>query len=115
MDWGVSVTGTVLTRSVPLNNCTVTALGIVPLPEKDGRRPDVLEVRDVRRILEPLVPKGARRLNTDPLAPYVEALAAVRDLFAAGTIPLSVPEPGTGGLLAIGGLLGAMCLQRRRS
>src|SRR5690606_35181700 len=29
-------------------------------------------------LLEPFVPRGARRLNTDPLAPYVEALSAVR-------------------------------------
>ena len=38
----------------------------------------VLEVRDVRRILEPFVPRGARRLNTDPLAPYVEAISTIR-------------------------------------
>jgi DNA helicase-2/ATP-dependent DNA helicase PcrA len=57
---------------------TLNALGYEIVAAGLGRRPDVLEVRDVRRILEPLVPKGARRLNTDPLAPYVEALAAVR-------------------------------------
>ena len=57
---------------------TLNALGYELVAAGLGRRPDVLEVRDVRRILEPLVPKGARRLNTDPLAPYVEALAAVR-------------------------------------
>jgi DNA helicase II / ATP-dependent DNA helicase PcrA len=57
---------------------TLNALGYEIVAAGLGRRPDVLEVRDVRRILEPLVPRGARRLNTDPLAPYVEALAAVR-------------------------------------
>jgi DNA helicase-2/ATP-dependent DNA helicase PcrA len=57
---------------------TLNALGYEIVAAGLGRRPDVLEVRDVRRILEPLVPRGARRLNTDPLAPYVEALSAVR-------------------------------------
>jgi DNA helicase-2/ATP-dependent DNA helicase PcrA len=57
---------------------TLNALGYEIVAAGLGRRPEVLEVRDVRRILEPLVPRGARRLNTDPLAPYVEALSAVR-------------------------------------
>jgi DNA helicase-2/ATP-dependent DNA helicase PcrA len=57
---------------------TLNALGYEIVAAGLGRRPDVLEVRDVRRLLEPLVPRGARRLNTDPLAPYIEALAAVR-------------------------------------
>ena len=57
---------------------TLNALGYEIVAAGLGRRPEVLEVRDVRRLLEPLVPRGARRLNTDPLAPYVEALAAVR-------------------------------------
>jgi DNA helicase-2/ATP-dependent DNA helicase PcrA len=57
---------------------TLNALGYDILAAGLGRRPEVLEVRDVRRLLEPLVPRTARRLNTDPLAPYVEALSAVR-------------------------------------
>ncbi|HEX6421565.1 MAG TPA: ATP-dependent DNA helicase UvrD2 [Acidimicrobiales bacterium] len=57
---------------------TLNALGYDVVATALGRRPDVLDVRDVRAILEPLVPRGARRLNTDPLAPYVEALSAVR-------------------------------------
>jgi DNA helicase II / ATP-dependent DNA helicase PcrA len=57
---------------------TLNALGYEIVAAGLGRRPDVLEVSEVRRILEPLVPRGARRLNTDPLAPYVEALSAVR-------------------------------------
>ncbi|HET6950687.1 MAG TPA: UvrD-helicase domain-containing protein, partial [Acidimicrobiales bacterium] len=57
---------------------TLNALGYDIVAAGLGRRPDVLETRDVRRLLEPLVPKAARRLNTDPLAPYVEALSAVR-------------------------------------
>jgi DNA helicase-2/ATP-dependent DNA helicase PcrA len=57
---------------------TLNALGYDIVATGLGRRPEVLEVRDVRRILEAYVPRGARRLNTDPLAPYVEALSAVR-------------------------------------
>ncbi|HYZ99110.1 MAG TPA: ATP-dependent helicase, partial [Acidimicrobiales bacterium] len=57
---------------------TLNALGYEIVAAALGRRPEVLEVREVRRLLEPLVPRSARRLNTDPLAPYVEALSAVR-------------------------------------
>ncbi len=57
---------------------TLNALGYGIVAEGLGRRPEVVEEREVRRLLEPLVPTGARRLNTDPLAPYVEALTTVR-------------------------------------
>jgi ATP-dependent DNA helicase UvrD/PcrA len=57
---------------------TLNALGYDILAAGLGRRPEVLELRVVRRLLEPLVPRTARRLNTDPLGPYVEALSAVR-------------------------------------
>ena len=57
---------------------TLNALGYELVAAGLGRRPQVVEQREVRRILEPLVPKMARRLNTDPLAPYIDALGAVR-------------------------------------
>ncbi len=57
---------------------TLNALGYGIVADGLGRRPEVIEERDLRRLLEPLVPTGARRLNTDPLAPYVEALTTVR-------------------------------------
>jgi DNA helicase II / ATP-dependent DNA helicase PcrA len=57
---------------------TLNALGYELVASGLGRRPEVLEAREVRRLLETLVPRGARRLNTDPLAPYLDALAAVR-------------------------------------
>ena len=57
---------------------TLNALGYDIVAAGLGRRPEVLETRDVRRILEPFVPRGARRLNTDPLAPYVEAISTIR-------------------------------------
>ncbi|HEX6569904.1 MAG TPA: ATP-dependent DNA helicase UvrD2, partial [Acidimicrobiales bacterium] len=66
------------TQGVGARVLTLNALGYDIVAAGLGRRPEVLEVREVRRILEPLVPRGARRLNTDPLAPYVEALSAVR-------------------------------------
>jgi DNA helicase-2/ATP-dependent DNA helicase PcrA len=57
---------------------TLNALGYDLVAAGLGRRPNVIEQREVRNILEPLVPKMARRLNTDPLAPYLDALGAVR-------------------------------------
>jgi len=57
---------------------TLNALGYGIVAEGLGRRPEVVDEREVRRVLEPLVPTGARRLNTDPLAPYIEALTTVR-------------------------------------
>ncbi|HYD08886.1 MAG TPA: ATP-dependent helicase, partial [Acidimicrobiales bacterium] len=40
--------------------------------------PRVLDERDVRRIIEDLVPRQRRLANTDPLAPYIEGLSAIR-------------------------------------
>jgi DNA helicase-2/ATP-dependent DNA helicase PcrA len=57
---------------------TLNALGYDLVAAGLGRRPNVIDQREVRRLLEPLVPRVARRLNTDPLAPYIDALGAVR-------------------------------------
>jgi DNA helicase-2/ATP-dependent DNA helicase PcrA len=57
---------------------TLNALGYGIVADGLGRRPEVVDEREVRRLLEPLVPTGARRLNTDPLAPYIEGLTTVR-------------------------------------
>ena len=40
--------------------------------------PRVLDEREVRRILEDLVPRQRRLANTDPLAPYLEGLSSIR-------------------------------------
>lgn len=40
--------------------------------------PRVLDERDVRRLIDGLVPKRPPRANTDPLAPYLEGLSAIR-------------------------------------
>jgi DNA helicase II / ATP-dependent DNA helicase PcrA len=66
------------TAGLPARILTLNALGYELVAAGLGRRPDVIEQREVRRLLEPLVPKVARRLNTDPLAPYIDALGAVR-------------------------------------
>ncbi len=66
------------TAGVGARILTLNALGYELVASALGRRPEVVDVREVRRLLEPLVPRGARRLNTDPLAPYLDALSAVR-------------------------------------
>ena len=58
---------------------TLNALGLGVLARaRGGRAPAVLEERDVRRLVEDLVPRQRRRVNTDPLGPYLEALSLVR-------------------------------------
>ena len=57
---------------------TLNALGYSLLREARGRVPKVLEERDVRRMLDELLPRRQRRANTDPLSPYLEALSRVR-------------------------------------
>ncbi|MFN8108443.1 MAG: ATP-dependent DNA helicase UvrD2 [Thermoleophilia bacterium] len=57
---------------------TLNALGYGVLSRALGARPPVLGERDVRRIIEGLVPVRRRRANTDPIAPYLEALGQVR-------------------------------------
>lgn len=57
---------------------TLNALGYALVARHRGVRPPVLEERAVRRIIEGLVPRQRRRVNTDPIAPYLEGLAAIR-------------------------------------
>ena len=52
---------------------TLNALGLRLLGS-----PRVLDERDVRRLVVDLVPAQRRRANTDPLAPYLEGLSAIR-------------------------------------
>ncbi len=55
---------------------TLNALGHRLLGQHRGQAPRVLDEREVRRIVEGLVPSRQRRANTDPLAPYLEGLSA---------------------------------------
>jgi DNA helicase-2/ATP-dependent DNA helicase PcrA len=57
---------------------TLNALGYSLLTEARGRPPRVLDEREVRRLVEELVPARPRRANTDPVGPYLEALSLVR-------------------------------------
>jgi DNA helicase-2/ATP-dependent DNA helicase PcrA len=57
---------------------TLNSLGLSILVRARGRAPGVLEERDTRRIVERLAPAQRRRVNTDPIGPYLEALGSVR-------------------------------------
>ncbi len=57
---------------------TLNALGYRLLAEHAGGSPRVFDERDVRRIVDDLVPRGRPRANTDRLAPYLEGLTAIR-------------------------------------
>ena len=57
---------------------TINAWGYGLLTRALGRRPELLDERDVRSIVERLVPKQQRRVNTDPIAPYLDGLSLIR-------------------------------------
>ena len=57
---------------------TLNALGYALLAEARGSTPRLLDEREVRRQIEELVPIRRQRANTDPIAPYLEALGQVR-------------------------------------
>lgn len=57
---------------------TLNGLSYQLLAEHRGGAPKVLEEREVRRLLDPLLPGRQHRANTDPVAPYIEALTRVR-------------------------------------
>lgn len=58
---------------------TVNSLGLWVLAQHRGSSPPVVDEREVRRLVESLLPgRRQRRSNTDPIGPYVEALGTVR-------------------------------------
>ena len=57
---------------------TINAWGYAILTRAWGRRPEVLDEREVRSIVERLVPTRQRRVNTDPIGPYLEGLSLIR-------------------------------------
>ncbi len=67
------------TAGLGANIRTLNALGLSLLNDALGRR-NVLDEREVRRIIDDLVeiPMSRRKANTDPLSAYIEALASVR-------------------------------------
>src|SRR5699024_2864603 len=58
---------------------TLNSLGLWVLGQHRGTAPSVIDERDVRRLVDSLLPgRRRRRANTDPIGPYLEALGAVR-------------------------------------
>ena len=58
---------------------TLNSLGLWVLAEHRGGAPPVVDERDVRRLIDDLMPgRRQRRANTDPIGPYVEGLSAIR-------------------------------------
>jgi len=57
---------------------TLNAWGYGILSRALGRRPELLDEREVRGIVERLVPSKQRRVNTDPIAPYLDGLSLIR-------------------------------------
>ncbi|HEX9992391.1 MAG TPA: ATP-dependent DNA helicase UvrD2 [Acidimicrobiales bacterium] len=57
---------------------TLNSLGLSVVAAANGRMPRVMDEREVRDLVASLVPLPRRRVNTDPLGPYVEALSLVR-------------------------------------
>jgi DNA helicase-2/ATP-dependent DNA helicase PcrA len=69
---------------------TLNSLGLWILTLARGGGPRVLDERETRRIIERLAPSQRRRANTDPIGPYLEALATVR----LGLVDPEVVEAG---------------------
>ena len=57
---------------------TLNGLAYAVLARQRGQAPPVIDEREVRRLLDGLLPKRRRQANTDPIAPYLEALTEVR-------------------------------------
>ncbi len=57
---------------------TLNGLAYALLRDHRGGTPKVVDEREVRGIVEKLAPRKRPRVNTDPLAAYLEALTAVR-------------------------------------
>ena len=77
---------------------TLNALGYEIVGRHAGRRPNLIDEREVRRRLEPHLPKLQHRLNTDPMAPYLEGLSIVRlGLRDPEEVELEADAPGLAG------------------
>lgn len=57
---------------------TLNSLGLWIVTRARGCAPEVLDEREVRRIVDRLAPARRRRSNTDPIGPYLEGLSAIR-------------------------------------
>ncbi|HEX4868628.1 MAG TPA: ATP-dependent DNA helicase UvrD2 [Acidimicrobiales bacterium] len=79
---------------------TINAWGYSILSRAWGRRPEVLDERDQRAIVEKLVPSRQRRVNTDPIGPYLDGLSLIR-------LGLRDPQEVEAALDDVGGLADA--------
>ena len=86
---------------------TLNSLGYEVVTRARGHRPGVLEEREVRRIVDDLVPKVQRRANTDRLGPYLEAMSLIR-------LGLRDPEEVEGSRDDVPGLAAAFAAYRTR-
>lgn len=57
---------------------TLNGLGYSIVANALCRRPAVIDVSGIRTIIQSLVPVRPRRVNTDPIEPYIEALSSIR-------------------------------------
>lgn len=58
---------------------TLNSLGLWVLTQHRGHAPTLVDEREVRRLVEAILPgRWRRRANTDPVAPYLEGLTAIR-------------------------------------
>jgi DNA helicase-2/ATP-dependent DNA helicase PcrA len=58
---------------------TLNSLGLWVLREHRGRQPPVIDEREVRKLVDSLLPgHRRRRANVDPIGPYLEGLASIR-------------------------------------
>jgi DNA helicase-2/ATP-dependent DNA helicase PcrA len=85
---------------------TINAWGYALLSRALGRRPQVADEPLVRNILEGLLPKRQRRVNTDPMQPYLDGLALIR-------LGLRSPEEVEESLDDVGGLAEAFAPYRQ--
>ena len=79
---------------------TLNALGYELIGRHAGGRPTMIDEREVRRRLEPHLPKLQHRLNTDPMAPYLEGLSIIRlGLRDPDEVELEADAPGLAGAI----------------
>lgn len=58
---------------------TLNSLGLWVLSEHRGRAPALVDEREVRRMVDSMLPgRRQRRSNTDPIGPYLEGLTSIR-------------------------------------
>ncbi len=77
---------------------TLNALGYELIGRRMGGRPRMLDEREIRKRLEPHLPRLQHRLNTDPMAPYLEGLSIIRlGLQDPDDVELEADAPGLAG------------------